>query len=104
MGKKAKKRFTEKLRLLKINRITNRSITEIAEILNPILRGMKNYFGAYYKSELSKIASFVNFKLKKWALRKYKSRRALKWLQRMYLQNRDMFEHWKWYKPTYFFG
>jgi len=104
VGKQAKKRFSEKLRLLGISRHTGRSIEEIATLINPILRGMVNYFGAYYNSALSILCSQVNLKLKKWALKKYKKRGILKWLQRLYITQRGLFFHWGLYKPTYFFG
>jgi len=104
IGKKAKKRFTEKLNSLNISRNTTRSIEEIANLLNPIIRGMMNYFGAYYKSELGKLYAQVDLKLKKWALNKYKKRSILRWLQNLYQTKRDLFEHWKYQKPTQFFG
>ena len=104
MGKKAKQRFTEKLKALKISRNTDRSIEELANLLNPIMRGITNYFGAYYKSALSEHYSQVNLKLKKWALRKYKKRSILRWLQHQYLTRRDLFVHWGYNKPTHFFG
>ena len=104
IGKKAKKRFTEKLRSLNISRNTTRSIEELANLLNPIIRGMMNYFGVYYKSELSKLYSQVDLKLKKWALRKYKKRSILRWLQCLYQTKWDLFAHWRYKKPTHFFG
>ena len=104
IGKKAKKRFTEKLRNLNISRNTLRSIEDLAKLLNPIMRGIINYFGAFYKSELSNLYSQLNLKLKKWALRKYKKRRIMRWLRHLYLTQRDLFVHWKYAKPSYFFG
>lgn len=104
IGKKAKKRFTQKLRNLNISRNTLRSIEDLAKLLNPIMRGIINYFGAYYRSELSNLYSQLNLKLKKWALRKYKKRSIMRWLRHLYLTQRDLFVHWKYCKPTYFFG
>lgn len=104
IGKKAKKRFTEKLRSLNISRNTTRSIKDLANLLNPIIRGLENYFGAYYRSELNQLYGQVDLKLKKWALRKYKKRRTLNWLQCLFQTKRDLFVHWRYKKPTQFVG
>ncbi len=102
MGKKAKKKFVEKLNELNIQNKSFTSIFELAKLLNPIIRGTINYFGVFCKSEMNEILNLVNLKLKRWALKKYKKRGIVKWLQRLYLTQRDLFVHWKSCKPTYF--
>lgn len=102
MGKKAKKKFVENLNDLNIHNKSFSSIFDLAKLLNPIIRGTINYFGVFYKTEMNKILNLVNYKLKRWALKKYKKRGIVKWLQRLYLTQRDLFVHWKIRKPGYF--
>jgi len=76
------------------------SIESVACILNPIIQGWINYYGRFSKSTLSSIFHYINDKLTKWIMRKYKSlhrrkTRAGRWLKNLYLQNPDLFAHWK---------
>jgi len=76
------------------------SIESVARILNPIIQGWINYYGKFRKSSLSSLFHYINDKLTKWVMRKYKSlhrrkTRAGNWLKSLFLQNRDLFAHWK---------
>jgi RNA-directed DNA polymerase len=76
------------------------SIESVARILNPIIQGWINYYGKFRKSSLSSLFYYINDKLTKWVMRKYKSlhrrkTRAGNWLKSLFLQNRDLFAHWK---------
>jgi len=76
------------------------SIETVARILNPIIQGWINYYGRFRKSSLSSIFHYINDKLTRWVMRKYKSlhkrkTRAGRWLKNLYLQNHDLFAHWK---------
>ena len=78
----------------------SKSIESIACILNPIIQGWINYYGRFRKSSLSSIFHYINDKLTRWVMRKYKSlhrRRtwAGRWLKNLYLLNPDLFAHWK---------
>ncbi|MHB9141590.1 MAG: group II intron maturase-specific domain-containing protein [Paludibacter sp.] len=37
------------------------------------MRGWMQYYGKYYKTELSSLANYINMKIVRWARRKYKS-------------------------------
>lgn len=76
------------------------SIESVAFILNPIIQGWINYYGRFRRSSLSSIFHYINDKLTKWVMRKYKSlhrrkARAGRWLKDLYLQYPDLFAHWK---------
>jgi RNA-directed DNA polymerase len=78
------------------------SIEKCARILNPIIQGWINYYGRFRKSSLSSIFRYINDKLTRWVMRKFKSlqrriARAGNWLKNLYLQNNDLFAHWKYY-------
>jgi RNA-directed DNA polymerase len=76
------------------------SIESVAGALNPIIQGWINYYGRFRKSALSSLFHYINDKLTKWIMRKYKSlqrriTRAGRWLKDLYLQNPTLFAHWR---------
>ena len=62
----------DKIRAWKIHLMSDKSITNISRIENPVVRGWINYYGHYYKSALYPIFKQLNRALTKWAMRKYK--------------------------------
>lgn len=72
---------------------------EVARRINAKLRGWINYYGRYYRSALAKVLEALNFRLVKWAKKKYKKLRSLrqsgKWLRRIYLSSPNLFAHWE---------
>lgn len=80
----------------------SKSIEECAHDLNPIIQGWINYYGRFGKSSLSPLYRYINDKLTRWIMRKFKTlhRRitlAGKRLKNLYLQNPNLFAHWKHY-------
>ncbi|WP_051254246.1 group II intron maturase-specific domain-containing protein [Arenibacter latericius] len=78
------------------------SIENCARILNPIIRGWINYYGGFRMSSLTSIFRYINDKLTRWVMRKFKSlhrrkTRAGIWLKNLYLKKNDLFVHWKYY-------
>ncbi|TAG69972.1 MAG: group II intron reverse transcriptase/maturase, partial [Burkholderiales bacterium] len=69
---KAAKRIREKMRMWKIGRWTDAGIENIAERINPSVRGWWNYYAAFYTSVFKRVMSHLNGILEKWALRKYR--------------------------------
>jgi RNA-directed DNA polymerase len=79
---------------------TDISLEELAKRYNPIIRGWIQYYGKFYKTELQKIANYINLRLIKWARRKYlklkgHKQKAYDWLVRVYKSNPNLFEYWK---------
>ncbi len=75
-------------------------IEECARALNPIIQGWINYFGRFGKSSLTSLYLYINDKLTRWIMRKFKSlqrriTRAGNWLKNLYLNNPNLFAHWK---------
>jgi group II intron reverse transcriptase/maturase len=100
VSRKSGKSFRDKIRDLKIHRMTGRKIEDLAKLINPIARGWLNYFGAYCKSQVGYTMKCLNAKLRIWAERKYKKLRkhatkAWKWLQTIAEKNQNLFAHWK---------
>ena len=79
------------------------SLDELAKMHNPVIRGWIQYYGKFYKTELSSLANYINMKFVRWARRKYKSlkihkQKAYDWLARTYNANPTLFEYWKLFK------
>ncbi len=96
----AVKSIRAKIRSWQIHRSSDKSLKDLAGILNPQIQGWINYYGRFYKSALSPIFKQLNRSLQSWAMRKYKKlrgrkRRAYHWLGRIAKQKRYLFAHWR---------
>jgi RNA-directed DNA polymerase len=85
---------------LDIRRRTQVSLADIAQQINPLLRGWIEYYGRYTPSALSPILRYVNQTLLAWAMRKYKrfkthKIRASQFLQRLVRDKVSLFVHWR---------
>ena len=74
----ALKAMRETIRDLNIRQQTQLSLADIADRLNPLLRGWIEYYGRYTPSALSSMLRYVNQTLLRWAMRKFKRFKAHK--------------------------
>ncbi|WP_308701561.1 group II intron maturase-specific domain-containing protein [Paraburkholderia sp. BL21I4N1] len=100
LSSKAAKRIREKMRMWDIGRWTDAGIEDIAERVNPALRGWWNYYAAFYMSVFKRVIGHFNDILAKWAARKYRrfkrSRaKARTWLRQLAARAPDLLYHWK---------
>jgi len=75
------------------------SLNEVAEKVNPVIRGWLNYYGAYCRSALGVILHQIDLAISRWAMRKYRwlhRRRveSLRWLDRVRRASPTLFAHW----------
>lgn len=70
----SKKKIRRKIKIWKVQRISNKTLWDIAKFYNPKIRGWINYYGKFYKSELYMIFKQFNTSLYHWA--KYKKFRG----------------------------
>ncbi len=96
---KAMKTMNEKMHEWDVLRKTTNTIQEIADKVNPVLRGWINYYGKFYKTKLKKFMHNLNVKLASWARRKYKKLRvsemkAIRWLHKISVRRPHLFAHW----------
>lgn len=96
----ATKLMRKRLKLWLLHRQVSKSIDEIAEMINPTVRGWINYYGKYYPSQLAETFSCLNKRLAKWASRKFKNMRGRKsrassWLANTATVRPTLFAHWE---------
>ena len=100
ISNKAKKSICDAMRQWKMHRQTDKSLDELARVVNPVLRGWINYYGSFYKSALYRVFQQLNNILVRWASRKYKrlrrnNQRARQWLQGVFHRQPKLFAHWQ---------
>src|ERR1022692_803181 len=88
------------IRELNIRRQTQLSLADIAQRLNPLLRGWIEYYGRYAPSALYPLLRYVNQTLLAWAMRKFKrfadhKIRASQFLQKLARDHAHLFVHWR---------
>lgn len=107
ISNKALRKICEKIREWDVNQWVGWSLSlkDIAEKINPIVRGWINYYGKFYPSILRKHLRHVDLRLALWVRTKFKrfkrhKTRSIHWLGKVARQCPNLFAHWKWgYKP-----
>jgi RNA-directed DNA polymerase len=78
----------------------NQSLEDIAQFVNPYVRGWIQYYGRFYRSALTPVLRHLERALIKWARRKFKrfrrhQRRATHWLGRIARRDPGLFVMWQ---------
>jgi len=99
MGRKSKVRITRELRDLQFHNKSQHTIQDIAELLNPKIRGWLYYYGRIDRRCMQPVFYFLHHRLIKWILNKYKrfkrsKARAVQWLRRTCNCYPNLFYHW----------
>ena len=68
----------QELRRWRSHRRTSMDLRELAEWLNPIVRGWMNYYGEFNRFEMYSLLQRINTYLMRWACKKYKRLRTWK--------------------------
>jgi len=96
----ALKQLGRRVRRWQLHRRTDLGLTELARMINPIVRGWMRYYGAFYPSALSGLLARINTYLVRWIRKKYtrfrahrKARAAWQRLTACYPRG---FAHWAW--------
>jgi group II intron reverse transcriptase/maturase len=84
----------------RLHRRTTWSLNDLAEEVNPALRGWLNYFTVFYPSAVTPIGERMDRHLMRWARWKYKrlersDRRARAWLRGVRQREPSLFAHWE---------
>lgn len=104
IGKERLKELRKKVKhCLVVLRRTDLTLTDIAEKINPVVRGWLVYYGKFYPSRLKSLTWFIDQRLARWARLKYKSMnrsslKAWKFIAKIRKENPTIFAHWKGYR------
>jgi len=100
VSKTAVKAMRAEIRRTGIRNRTDMSLREIADQLNPVLRGWLEYYGRFNTSSMYQVMMHFNQILVRWAMRKYDKFKCHKWRASEFIvqiAHRDptLFEHYK---------
>jgi RNA-directed DNA polymerase len=100
VGPEAPKSIRATIGSLNIPRQTPGTLAEIAQRINPLLRGWIGCHGRFGPSALATLADHVNQRLKAWIMRKYKrfrfhKTRANLFPRKLARENAGLFAHWQ---------
>ena len=78
----------------------NQRLEDLAELVNPKVRGWMNYYGRFYRSKCIQVLRHLNGALAAWARRKYKrlrrrERASMHWLGGIARREPNLFVLWK---------
>lgn len=100
MSRKSKVRITGELRKLNFHNKTQRGIQDLANLLNPKIRGWIQYYGKISRRSLQPVFYYLHNRMIRWILNKYKSFKgskikAVKWLRFITKSYPKLFYHWE---------
>lgn len=103
MSDKAKKKTKEAVKEWFKRVKSTRTLGEVAQVVNPVVKGWINYYGKYQASELSGTMRYIETGLMGWASKKYEKlkcswKKRNKWLAKNKERKPDLFVHWLWIK------
>lgn len=78
----------------------NQSLEDLAQHVNPVVRGWTNYYGRFYRSKWKQVLRHLDRALVAWACWKYRrfrrrERAATHWLGRIARRDPNLFAHWQ---------
>lgn len=101
ISKKSMKRIKEAVRAWNLNRKTFVCLLDISNEVDTQISGWMNYYMKFGRSEFRKVLNYINERLTRWVMRKYKRfskgkkfSRAYEWLVEHAVHNRNEFSHW----------
>ena len=97
---KSKKAIYSEIRQRCLHKRSDLSVKELANILNPVVRGWIEYYGAFFKSELLFLVHHLDKLIYRWVSRKYKKqggnfKKANIWVKRIKSAKPNYFIHWR---------
>jgi len=100
VSRDALKEMGSEVRRWRINLRTTSDIGELAQWMNPVIRGWMTYYGKFYRTELHGLLRRINTYLMRWARRKFRRLRAFKrakrWWNGLLHRQPALFAHWSW--------
>ena len=104
ISKDALKKISAEVRSWRLHRWVSSDGREIANLINPKIRGWMAYYGAFYRSALYPLLRRINTYLMRWVMSKYRKWRTWKKATRALIDaaatRPRYFAHWAWVKPA----
>ncbi|ROO59040.1 group II intron reverse transcriptase/maturase [Micromonospora sp. Llam0] len=106
ISSQALKKISAQVRSWRLHHRTCLTEADLADWMNPIVRGWMDYYGAFYRSALYPLLERINAYLLRWVRRKYKrlrgKRKARSAWNRAVQKRPRAFAHWAWvtHAPT----
>ena len=99
MSRKSKVRITQELRKMNFHNKTQRTIQDLAILLNPKIRGWLNYYGKINRRCMLPVFYYLHHRTIKRVQNKYKrfkrnKVKAVRWLRWVYKSYPNLFYHW----------
>lgn len=84
-----------------IGRSFKGTIKELADLINPKIRGWLNYYGEYSQGTTRGLWYWLNQKMVRWIMnnRRLSKGKACRWLVKVYTSKANFFEHWSLARP-----
>lgn len=96
----ALKVISREVRRWRIHRRTGHDLADLADQINPIVRGWMNYYGRFSRSRLYPLLRRINSYLVHWARKKYRRlasfKRVKRWWDALVNRTPGLFAHWQW--------
>ena len=100
VSKDALKKMSATARAWRLHHRTGSSEHDLARLVNPVVRGWMQYYGAFYRSALYPLLERINAYLMRWSQHKYKRLRGRKKAQDQWntvvTMRPRFFAHWAW--------
>jgi RNA-directed DNA polymerase len=102
---KALTRIGRDIRRWALHHRSDKSLTELAQMYNPCIRGWITYYSHFYKTQLRPTLQRIDAYVIRWARRKFKRMRhqtkgARVWFERLRRANPTLFAHWRYGMAT----
>jgi RNA-directed DNA polymerase len=100
ISNEAAKSIRKEVKDWKIHLKNDKSLSDIAGMINKQAQGWINYYGCYYKTALYPIVDTIERRLVRWVMKKYKRfkgrpRQARNWLRGIREREPSLFAHWR---------
>jgi RNA-directed DNA polymerase len=100
ISKDALSKISAQVRSWRLHHRTGHSFADLARLVNPVVRGWMNYYGAFYRSALYRLLGRINAYLLRWVRNKYrrlrKRRKAQDAWNGIAKRYPRFFAHWTW--------
>jgi RNA-directed DNA polymerase len=95
----AAKAIRHRVKRWRLHMWSDQDLADLADEINPTVRGWINYYGRFYRTELITTLQHINVYLIRWAMRKYKRLRARparanRFLAEIAKREPGLFAHW----------